>query len=463
MKRALITLPLLFFLTVPAPAAGRGNGEAVATVLLVPLPGSGFPADQRIYVSRTLAGQIEQLYPVKVVWGPSLGRAIWGEKAWVCKDVARKFVSLVGKIKSAYGSFELDSAVKIARKAGPLLDQCGADVTDQKPLVEYFLYGGLAELVGGHRKSAARYFAQLVRLAPSFRMSRRKFPPYQRKFFDRTRRRVLRRGKSSLAIDSVPGGAAVFVDGRRRGTAPVQLRLPAGRHFVRLELEEYAPWAGSATVTSGGARLTAILVPPWSGEPPTDLVPKSIAVDQFDETELAELRLIAGFYQAGAVVLGATGSRNGAPFYGYRIFVANPESVSKARIFALGPDRSTWEDKLLGIATTMKQLAGIGQGPVTAGPQVSQKTTTARAARSEGASTAAASPFQYGTTVTATTATPAVPQEPFEPESPSGKTVWYKSWWFWTIVGVAVAGAGTGVALWLMQPESTWTLVVQPR
>ncbi|MFC1655187.1 hypothetical protein ACFL2F_05210, partial [Myxococcota bacterium] len=45
----------------------------------------------------------------------------------------------------------------------------------------------------------------------------------------------------------------------------------------------------------------------------------------------------------------------------------------------------------------------------------------------------------------------------------SSGTAWYESWWFWTIVGgVVVAGGVTGLTIWLMQPEESWTLVVQP-
>jgi hypothetical protein len=42
-------------------------------------------------------------------------------------------------------------------------------------------------------------------------------------------------------------------------------------------------------------------------------------------------------------------------------------------------------------------------------------------------------------------------------------TAWYESWWFWTAVGVVVAGSATALTLWLVQPEESWTLVVQPR
>jgi hypothetical protein len=47
-------------------------------------------------------------------------------------------------------------------------------------------------------------------------------------------------------------------------------------------------------------------------------------------------------------------------------------------------------------------------------------------------------------------------------EDNSPATVWYKSWWFWTLTGALVAGAAAGVTVYMLQPEGDWTLVIQP-
>ncbi len=64
---------------------------------------------------------------------------------------------------------------------------------------------------------------------------------------------ALERIESGFALDSVPSGAAVFVDGRRFARpTPVRVGdLEPGDHQIRLEHDGYAPWESALHVTSG--------------------------------------------------------------------------------------------------------------------------------------------------------------------------------------------------------------------
>jgi formylglycine-generating enzyme required for sulfatase activity len=46
----------------------------------------------------------------------------------------------------------------------------------------------------------------------------------------------------ALSIESVPSGAAMSVDGRAVGRAPLKLTLAAGQYCIRAELDGYQPW-----------------------------------------------------------------------------------------------------------------------------------------------------------------------------------------------------------------------------
>jgi hypothetical protein len=67
----------------------------------------------------------------------------------------------------------------------------------------------------------------------------------------------------SLAVESRPAGARVFVDGRVSGTTPLVLpRVAAGSHVVRVERDGYRRWSSKVLVASGRrAHLTASLDP----------------------------------------------------------------------------------------------------------------------------------------------------------------------------------------------------------
>lgn len=53
---------------------------------------------------------------------------------------------------------------------------------------------------------------------------------------------------SVLAVDSVPLGAELFVDGTLRGRTPAQVELPAGKHEVRLSAPRYFEWEAQVEV-----------------------------------------------------------------------------------------------------------------------------------------------------------------------------------------------------------------------
>jgi len=47
------------------------------------------------------------------------------------------------------------------------------------------------------------------------------------------------------------------------------------------------------------------------------------------------------------------------------------------------------------------------------------------------------------------------------PVSPAG-TPFYKTWWFWTVVGVTVAGGATGVIVWSTTRSERWKAELRP-
>ena len=59
------------------------------------------------------------------------------------------------------------------------------------------------------------------------------------------------RSRGSVAIDSIPPGARVLVDGRRVGSTPLVLEdVPAGTRLVRVEADGYPVWAWTVRVVA---------------------------------------------------------------------------------------------------------------------------------------------------------------------------------------------------------------------
>jgi len=439
MRSVPLRMSLIILLALPAVAFAGG---ARLSVTVIPLPARQVtpPVADSIYAM--LARHIRRLYRARVVGGRAVGRAVWGEVGSGVEEQRSRFLALVEGIKKSYKLLQVDRALKLARQADALLDTCGPEVSDSQPLDDLYLFSGLARLAQGQARQAAERFRRLVELNADFRLSPDDFPPDQVQAFERVRRRVLAGRRYPVEIVSRPAGARVVVNGVPRGQTPLRLELPPGPQYLRLELEDYSPWTLVLPEGPAPGQVRALLVPRWSGDPPLDLMSKAIAAEQLDEAQLAVLRLLAGFYQSDAVILVSL-SRQGRNLHlGFRIFVVRPETVTRARLFNLGPDRSRYDAKLLGVATTMEAL---------------------KRATASGLATGLGEPVMP---VAPGPATPVRPP-PRQPDGGHGRgeggPAWYRSWWFWTAVGVAVAGAGAGLAVWLTRPEATWTLVVQPR
>ena len=66
-----------------------------------------------------------------------------------------------------------------------------------------------------------------------------------------------------LAVESVPTGAAVFINQQSVGQTPLNLPdLRAGTHAIRVEHDGYARWTAAVLVFAGKrTRITTLLQP----------------------------------------------------------------------------------------------------------------------------------------------------------------------------------------------------------
>ena len=67
---------------------------------------------------------------------------------------------------------------------------------------------------------------------------------------------------AEVSFDAYPQNAEVYVDGEFRGTARVNLQLPAGTHAVEFKLAGFKTWSRELVVVAGDdTRVTATLQP----------------------------------------------------------------------------------------------------------------------------------------------------------------------------------------------------------
>lgn len=442
-----IFLVSLLALGIFSPASAE---EAKAFITVLPLPSRDVPPSTQDQVLADIARQLRKQYSARVLSGRAVGRAVWGTFGSGLEEASMRFTSKISDGKQAYQQLQVDKALKKMKEA--LHDQqfCGPEIRDPSIFSDLHVFAGLAHLAQGAQDKAAEEFRQAVSHDPGLVLSKKRFPPDVVDAFSQAKRQLLSSQPTQVSVVSRPAGAEVYIDGRSQGTTPVAVPLYPGRHFVRVELEGYSPWTLSLPNDFPPREIKALLVPLWTGDPPEELLAKAIAVEDFDEPELAQLRLLAGFFRANALVLASLSQDGRNTHLGIRLFVVEPEISTRARLFNLGSDPGSFDRKVRGVVSTLKDLQRIRGLKV------------------------ADSSDPFATIDTDKNAFQPVKdkdtdrdrdrdRDPPPRRIRSSGTAWYESWWFWTIVGgVVVAGGVTGLTIWLMQPEESWTLVVQP-
>ena len=430
-----------------SPASGQ---EKKAFITVLPLPSREVPPSTQDQVLAAIARQLRKQYNARVLSGRAVGRAVWGTFGSGLEEASMRFTSKISEGKQAYQQLQVDKTLKKMKEALKDEQFCGPEIRDPSIFTDLHVFAGLAHLAQGEQDKAAEEFRQAVSHDPGLVLSQKKFPPDVVNAFNQAKRQLLSSQPTQVSIVSRPAGAEVYIDGRSQGTTPVAVPLYPGRHFVRVELEGYSPWTLSLPNDFPPREIKALLVPLWTGDAPEELMAKAIAVEDFDEPELAQLRLLAGFFRANALALASLSQDGRNTHLGIRLFILEPEIATRARLFNLGSDPGGYDRKVRGVVSTLKDLQRIR------GLKIADRDN----------------PFGVGDT----------DRSAFQPDKDrdtdrdrerdrdrppprirGSQTAWYESWWFWTIVGgVVVAGGVTGLTIWLMQPEESWTLVVQP-
>jgi len=439
-RSALLVCVCLLFTAIGLPEAMAQGTARKASVTILPFPARDVPPSDMDHILATMAQQVRSLYRVRVLSGRAVGRSVWGTLGSGLEEAAMRFTSKVDEGKRAYQSLKVSKTIKAMKEAQRQEEFCGPEIRDTTALTDLHLYAGLALLAIGDKAKAAEEFRQAIAQNNELSLSTKRFPPDVIKVFNQTKRRVLNGKPTMVTLVSKPPGATVYIDGQTRGTTPIHATpLYAGRHFIRFQLEGYSPWTINLPDGAPPSEIKALMVPLWAGDPPEDILAAGISDEQMDESVLSSMRLLAGFFQADALVLVSVSRENQDYHLGVRLYVVRPEVVSRARLFNLGSNLGGFDRKIKGVASTFKALKRVSGKAYVAGHTVGDN--------NEG-------------------------RKDYLPDPNGGKddpvgvtttgTKWYKSWWFWTIVGVSVAGTATGLALWMLQPEERWTLVVQP-
>ncbi len=82
--------------------------------------------------------------------------------------------------------------------------------------------------------------------------------------YQRANREILDMAKGSIAVQSIPSGAEVVLNGVFKGYTPITLQaIAAGHHFLELRTDGYKRWTSSPVVTEGGSVTLDAAMEEW--------------------------------------------------------------------------------------------------------------------------------------------------------------------------------------------------------
>ena len=441
------------------------DGPQAQRVLLLPLPCTDVNQAVQDRLLYLYAKEIVAIYELGVMASRDVGNAVFGRRGTGIDRSMRSFADLVRKAKRSYHTLKIREAQKSLSTAKKLLPVVGPHLDQSDLVLDLFVFSGLVHLAQGQKSDANSSFHQAIVMNPDFTLSSSKYPPDVMKVFRRIQRRTTSAKPTVVRIESQPEGAVVYLDGQEKGETPLSISVYSGRHFLRLALSGHADWTLSFGPKNIPRTLKHLMVPSFTSEDTNPLLEMGVARGLLTSEQIELLDDIAEFYEAAAVVIVSLSKGGESIHWGQRLHLAQSNKSYGARLFDLGNNLSEYSKKLRGIASVLTPLRKLKpEAPTSAEPAArpvvaKQQQQNRFERRPEPRPTPEPQPKPEKHIVTIEP----LDDEP-EPLTPPGHSSrWYKTWWFWTLTSAVLASVATGVTIYLLQPEGSWNLTIQPK
>ncbi|GMV39662.1 MAG: hypothetical protein AMXMBFR64_13780 [Myxococcales bacterium] len=399
-------------------AWAQGADKADRSVGLFVVPKAQGNEQDALVLQSILRGNMDKLRGVTLARTAPIRNADSVQRAGTLLDQAQKAL--------ATGSSA--DALKQAQSAWELLS-LAQGAADDRLLALLMKVLGVASAMNGQPDDAYRYIRRSVLLWDNQSAAEYGYSLEARNIYDQVMADISTDPTGTLELSSIPAGAEVYVGGQLRGYTPITLTsLTAGGTYVQVAKDGYFHWADFVDVpVSGQGKADAILTPsPGKGAVETTLseVTRSFQANKVNGP-LMDLQSALGSTEL--IVLRAT-LVNGVTFDIDGWYMAKDGAVQPVTL-QVARDASLLENLKLFLAT---QLATSYAPEPVRGPL---------AAPVGGAAVSGQPTGDEGELILD-------PNAPiFKKTGDGDEDAITNQWWFWTLIGVGVAGAATAIIL----------------
>ncbi len=349
----------------------------------------------------------------------------------------KKAVELLKKGQEQYDNLDLDPAIETLTKSIKYFRKAAGRLGDGRYYKEALLYLGSCYILSGDTEQGREQFKLVAMFDKRSVLDKKIFPPSMIELFEKVKSEVATMPTGSMQIKSDPTGAEIFINGVYKGVTPLNVgKIPEGEHFIRIEKDGYVPWGklGRFYATHEESLQAKLQPAPFlaSFKKRTAVILKNDLDDDPKESGLVDL---ASWLRSEALVAGkATLRGDEVELELALVQVAPPKLLAhrQARLNFTSANFLVQADALF----TSLYKKGVRIPGAIATAEATKTVTAVAAGRCNSDSDCAAGEvcdLASGRCI------------PYRPEG----TVFYKTWWFWTLVGggLAVAG-GTAALVW---------------
>jgi len=231
-------------------AAEAAEGEPTVALIDVRAVQGATPA-QGAQVRSALAASLAK-YRIELIADHAAVRAAYGPGAEAAMAPNVEKARLRAKEgKKLFDDLDPAGAEAKFRQAADLFEANAGGLSSPSDLINTYLY--LARVFfSTERETLARdIFKRVVQIQPELTLDKAVYPPGMVSVFEDVKKSLLSSPLGAFSVASIPSPARVYLDGRDRGAAPVDLvNIPAGVHTLTLRRPGYAPWVRPIDVTT---------------------------------------------------------------------------------------------------------------------------------------------------------------------------------------------------------------------